>query len=283
MEINKQNSSENQQTGSFGSMLRQARERKKITIETVSEALFIKQRQLEALEAEDFNVLPQQTFCRAFAVKYGKYLGLDADTVSKSFDAAYPNEMKVKSAEDIDSPLRPMGTLHREGRRNIRFNPFLAVGIALVLGLAVFLFRTVIMAEDKQNAPKLSENNITSVEQQQGAALTNATNTTVTVSNGVVGASGSAINIENTPTTNDKSGTLLEFWVRGETTISVVDATGNTLLSGKQGRGGYTLNGKPPFSIEIDKVNNVSLDMNKQPIQIKDYAKNNKARFQISP
>lgn len=282
MEISTHNSLDNQQSGSFGSMLKQARERKKLTIEAVSEALFIKQRQLEALEAEDFNLLPQQTFSRAFAVKYGKFLGLDGDTVAKSFDAAYPNEMKVKSAEDIDSPLRPMGTLHREGRRNIRFNPFLAIGVALVIGLAMFLFRTVIMAEDKQNAPKLVENDITSVEQQQGAALTNTT--TATTNNSLVGASGSAINIDNnTPTTNDNSGTLLELWVRGETTISVVDATGNTLLSGKQGRGGYALNGKPPFSIEIDKVNNVSLDMNKQPVQIKDYAKNNKARFQISP
>ena len=68
-------------------------------------------------------------------------------------------------------------------------------------------------------------------------------------------------------------------FVKDTTKITIVDATGNTILDGDQARGSYQLTGQAPFQVNIDKASNVSLDLNKQPIKLSNYAQNDKANF----
>ena len=172
---------------SFGAMLQQARKAKQVSLETASAELFILKRHLQALESEDFSELPQVAFARGFAINYAKYLHLDPSTVASAFDTAYPNELKARSANNAESLLQPMGTLQRDTNSRIRFNPLLILGVIALIVLAVFLFRMVSNASRDSEVVAPVTEDITSVEQAQGAE--------VVTEDDSVGASGSALNL----------------------------------------------------------------------------------------
>lgn len=285
--------------GSFGKILRDARESKGLTLDQVSEALFIKTRQLQAIENEDFEGLPENAFSRGFVANYAKFLKLDYQQIVNKFDESYPEELKPTRLEDIEAPLRPMGTLQRdENSRRIKINPLLLIATLAVLALAMFLFKTVNKAETEVNSiPTQTEETISEQEQQQGASVTQNT--------AAIGSSGSALNLgvdsntdnqvtSNQATTNNSTqlstesvlqsaegNDSIEFWIRANTNVNVVDANGKQIMSGIHSRGGYTVKGTAPFKVNIENVENVKINLNKQPIKLAQYSKDNKANFEL--
>ncbi|WLP93595.1 helix-turn-helix domain-containing protein [Psychrobacter sp. M13] len=266
--------STNQSTAqkSFGVMLQNARKTKQMSLETVASELFILKRHLQALEDEDFAQLPQAAFSRGFAINYAKFLGLDPVQVANSFDNAYPNELKSRAMGNIESPLRPMGTLQRDSRSRIRFNPLLILAVIALIILAVLLFRMVTNAtQDTEEVTPISED-ITLSEQTQGAAIDELDTSSV-------GASGSALNLGG-----DVAATaILQFKLSDTASVGVIDANGNSLISGEQTQGSYQLSGVPPFNIVIDNINNVELIANQQPVALEQYATGQQASFALTP
>lgn len=259
--------------GSFGAMLQQARKSKQVSLDNAASELFILKRHLQALEDENFSELPQAAFARGFAINYAKFLGLDPVQVVSSFDAAYPSELKSPSVSNIQSPLRPMGTLQRDTHNRIRFNPLLIIAVVALIILAVFLFRMVSNAtKDSNQAPAPVSEDISAVEQAQGAAI-------ATQSNGV-GASGSALNLGGSEGMSDAS---LEVKLTDTATVSIIDASGSSLMNGSQTRGDYKLSGTPPFNIQIDNVDNVSLMLNQESVALDQYATDKQASFELTP
>lgn len=265
----------NQNVGSFGNRLKQARINKNLTLDNVAAELFILRRHLEAIEAEDFRSLPQIAFARGFVINYAKFVGLDPDEIADSFNRNYPDELKKKSVDDIESPLKPMGTLQREGRRAIRINPLLVLGLIGLIILAVFLIRTISNAKDAAQVETQDSalvDDLSDSEQSAGAAV----NTTVVSSGNDLQSSGSALSL------NAEDATL-DFRVTDTTPLTVVDATGKTLLTGEQGAGNYKLSGKAPFKVQIGNVSNVTLNLNGESIKLNDFAQNNQANFSLAP
>lgn len=282
---------------SFGAMLLQAREAKNLSLEEAAAELFILKRHLQALEQENFHALPQVTFARGFAINYAKYLGLDPHAVADSFDAAYPSELRSKAVGDIESPLRPMGTLQREGRAKIRFNPLLLLAVIGVIALAVFLLRMVTNASEETVEPTQAIETISPAEQAEGAYVPAAAasgvaignnnaaggnNTAANASGSALDASGSALDL-TASATSTADGSTLDFWVKDNTEITVTDANGNSLMSGVQSRGGYKLSGQAPFQIQVNDVANVDLNLNQQIVDLSKFATNNKASFTLAP
>lgn len=256
---------------SFGAMLKQARKAKQVSLEEASATLFILKRHLQALEDEDFSELPQVAFSRGFAINYAKFLDLDPNKVATAFDAAYPNELKARSTNNTESLLQPMGTLQRDNHSRIRVNPLLIIAVIALIILAIFLFRMVSNASrDNEGATPVSEE-VSASEQIQGAAIN-------TSSEGI-SASGSALNLgaetQGTATLNIKVSKASE--------ISITDVSGNSLMSGEQALGNYTLVGTPPFSIQIENIKDVSLLLNSAPIKLEAYATGNQAVFELAP
>ena len=257
--------------GSFGAVLQQARKNKQVTLDAAAAELFILKRHLEALESENFAELPQAAFARGFAINYAKYLGLDSAKIASSFDAAYPNELKAKSASNIDTPLRPMGTLQRDTHNRIRFNPLLIIGVIGLIILAVFLFRMVSNAsKENTQEPVSAVEDMSAIEQAQGAAINSDASS--------VGASGSALNLGDAATT-----ATLNLVLTSDAVVSITDASGNSLINGSQSAGNYDLSGMPPFNVQIDNIDNVSLMLNQQPVALDTYATDKKATFELAP
>jgi hypothetical protein len=66
-----------------GKRLREARTRRKLTLQEVEAATKIRGRYLQAIENEDWDALPGETYARAFIRTYGALVGLDGDRLAE--------------------------------------------------------------------------------------------------------------------------------------------------------------------------------------------------------
>lgn len=98
-----------------GTKLRDARTRRKLSLQDVEEETKIRARYLQALENEDWDQLPGDTYARAFIRTYGALLGLDGDRLAdeqrRARGAARPGERLPR----VDP--RPRKVTRRRGRR----------------------------------------------------------------------------------------------------------------------------------------------------------------------
>lgn len=76
----------------FGSRMRQARERRGVTLRTIAESTKISVSALEALERNDISRLPGGIFSRAFVRSYAAEVGIDPEQTVREFLAQFPHE-----------------------------------------------------------------------------------------------------------------------------------------------------------------------------------------------
>jgi cytoskeleton protein RodZ len=82
----------------FGAALRQARERRGVSLRQIAEATKISVPALEALERNEIARLPGGIFSRSFVRAYAREVGLDPEQAVRDFVARYPSE--DQGAED---------------------------------------------------------------------------------------------------------------------------------------------------------------------------------------
>src|SRR6185436_12543347 len=105
-------------SGGFGGKLRDARERRGISLRQIANATKISIGALEALERNDISKLPGGIFSRAFVRSYAVEVGLDPDATIQEFIAQFPNDSVIaghpgKDQEDhvaVESDRRTAGT-----------------------------------------------------------------------------------------------------------------------------------------------------------------------------
>ena len=151
---------------SLGSLLRETRRRRAVTLLDVSQATRINPAYLEALEAENWEVLPAPVYVRGFARSYGRFLGLDADLVRGLVPQDLPRPPELEPA----AGLRRSRTDHMQvSLPPLRPRPFALAAGAVVLGaLAVFgLFR---LLPDAASDPRDAASVATSPAGVEGAA-----------------------------------------------------------------------------------------------------------------
>jgi len=115
-----------------GSKLRDARNRRKLSLEDAEETTKIRARYLQALENEDWDQLPGDTYARAFIRTYSSLLGLDGDRLAdeqrRERGASRPGEQLPR----VDPRPRKVTRRRSQGRK---VPPRVITG--LVLGLVV--------------------------------------------------------------------------------------------------------------------------------------------------
>jgi cytoskeletal protein RodZ len=79
-------------SSSFGGRLREARERRGITLRQLANATKISVAALEALERNDISRLPGGLFSRAFVRAYAAEVGLDPEETTRDFMAQFPQD-----------------------------------------------------------------------------------------------------------------------------------------------------------------------------------------------
>src|SRR5207244_2907103 len=109
-------------TSDFGGKLREARERRGISLRQIANATKISVGVLEALERNDISRLPGGIFSRAFVRSYAVEVGLDPETTIQDFIAQFPHDSvtqghpKAEQIEDhevLESDRRTASTFIR--------------------------------------------------------------------------------------------------------------------------------------------------------------------------
>ncbi len=112
---------------SLGSYLRQERERRNTSLESVAKATRITLKNLEALERDEFHLLPATVFVRGFLRTYATHLGIDPKEVLTLYEAQ-ADFSRASPPKKID--LSP---------RKIR--PLAKIGLGvLALGILFYIF-----------------------------------------------------------------------------------------------------------------------------------------------
>ena len=119
----------------IGTTLREARVRRNLTLQQVEEDTKIRVKYLQAMENEDFDLMPGVTYAKAFLRTYSSYLGLDANVMLQEYVSrgAYHGEHEPFGGSSMLGAPRS----HR-GRNTVVFVAvicLLVLGVIYVLGL----------------------------------------------------------------------------------------------------------------------------------------------------
>ena len=87
-----------------GETLRAAREARGLTIQEAAQQLRLMNRQVAAMEAEDFASLGQPVFARGFLRNYARMLGLDVAAILRAMGGAQPEPVEVSATPPLVLP-----------------------------------------------------------------------------------------------------------------------------------------------------------------------------------
>ena len=244
-----------------GARLRDARLAKGASLEEAATVLKVKPRILEALEADDYAVLPEPVFVRGFMRRYAAWLALDADRIVACFESFYQAETgHAASAEARENPVRVISdisedrlrlrTARAKASRDWPIGGSLALTALLLAGL--WFWR-------QGGLPHLPVS----------AAASSPGTTTEQV----------LPNTFSVPVGNDR----LQLELSGDTGVEVRDAGGSLLATGAHHAGErLDLHGQSPFSIELSRAEAVRLTLNGEAINLSPYTVNGAVNFRLS-
>jgi cytoskeletal protein RodZ len=120
-----------------GNKLREGRSRRGLSLEEVEAETKIRVRYLQAIENEEWDQLPEDTYTRAFIRTYARFLGLDGDRLAeeqrRSRGAARPGERLPR----VDPRPRPVVRKRQRRRRGI--SPRVAAAAVTAAAVAALL------------------------------------------------------------------------------------------------------------------------------------------------
>jgi hypothetical protein len=119
----------------IGNSLREARLRQGLDFPEIEQATKIRGKYLRALEEEQFEVLPAQTYVKGFLRSYADYLGLDGQLYVDEFNSRY---VRGEFEEEEEQPFRPQ--VGGSGRGMGFQSKAVMLTVAVIAGLTVFTF-----------------------------------------------------------------------------------------------------------------------------------------------
>lgn len=152
----------------IGNALKNARLSKGISLEAAEESTKIRRKYLEALENDNFEVLPGKVYIKGFIKNYAIFLGLNPNTLI----SAYEEMVRVAPAENEDENERAEDKLTsiEKPRRSGIWK--IAAGLALA-GLAVYIYLPSLTGAGKKVTPPLpikQDNQVTQDKTNGGKA-----------------------------------------------------------------------------------------------------------------
>ena len=125
----------------FGGKLRQARERRGISLRQIAASTKIAAAALDALEKNNISKLPGGIFSRAFVRSYAVEVGLDPDETVKEFLERFDQE-PPPSAEAMAAAI-PEEEKHFEQRQRqaVKALGFGAILLVVLVAIGIFMYR----------------------------------------------------------------------------------------------------------------------------------------------
>lgn len=116
----------------IGSTLREARVRRNLTLQQVEEDTKIRVKYVQAMENEDFDIMPGPTYVKGFLRTYSEFLGLDPDVIVGEYRTREPRTV----ARVHEEPFGGVSTLGKPRGHRGR-NTIVIVAVVCLVVLAV--------------------------------------------------------------------------------------------------------------------------------------------------
>lgn len=289
---------ESQAGASAGALLRQARQSAGMDIAVLASALKVPVNKLQALENDDFAVLPDAVFARALASSVCRTLKVDPAPVLGQLPQGQAPRLvgdkdglnaKFKDPQDKAPPLRlPAAS------RGVS----LTVLVLLAAAAAVYFLPSGMLEFDLARAPAPAPAQAVVEASQENGAVSeaapgaeSAVSAQSPASDVPAAAPTAAVPAAAVPmvaaSVASAAGTvvasaLLEFRATAESWVQVRDAAGavvfeRTLKAGESAQAP----GKPPLSVVVGKVNATEVMVRGAPFDLSTVARENVARFEV--
>lgn len=239
-----------------GSLLRAAREARGLSIAEVTHSIKFSARQIEAVECDDFDKLPGNTFLRGIIRSYAKLLRLDAEPLLAMLgEQLPPADSEVHAPEDTGAKLPLTGE-----RRS--FVPLLA----LLLTLAAIVVALVSYFDWPNGAEKAKSTQAKAGQVQLPAVR--------------IEQPASAEVSSPSPLPPDSHELIFVFadksWVEVKDATQKIIFAQNNLAGTRQ-----VVSGKPPFDLVIGNASAVQLQYGEKQIDLRPYTKVEVARLSL--
>ena len=245
-----------------GAMLASLRAEHKLSVADVAQRLKYGARQIEALEAEEFDKLPGATLIRGMVRGYAKLLGTDPRPMLDALDRRYvPGE--------IDLDLRSKGApFAPSGRR----------GTWTYLGLSVLAFIVIagVLYEWRTGAlPRVQFSQVAAPEQPPGPR---PVETPVVPPEAPATAASAPQQADAAPPREGR----IQLQFGSQSWVEIREEDGRTLMSQLHAPGSRSVVvGRPPLSLVIGNAADVRLVYNDKPVDLKPYINIEVARLTL--
>ncbi|WP_246210911.1 RodZ domain-containing protein [Vogesella oryzae] len=270
----------------IGQQLRTAREAQGLSLLDVVDRLKLSPRQLEAIEAGQFDRLPGVTFVRGFVRNYARFLELDSDGLMALLDAQFP-PVKVEPAPVVAAVAEQRPA--RSGKNWLWLLPLLAAGG--VIGWLQFAKQTTSSSEPQalqlevQGASvPVVESSLPAAEQKAEASAMQAVAPVVAsapaVAAPVVAANPAPTASAPVAAAGEKS---VRLTTRQESWVEVSDAHGKKVIFGLLPAGSdKQATGVPPFKLTIGNAAQVDLAYDGAAVDLKSKIRGTTAKFELN-
>lgn len=266
-----------------GAILRAAREARGLSVQDAAQQLRLMNRQIVAMETEDFASLGQPVFARGFVRNYARMLGLDATAILQSMGGAQVEPVEVMQAPSLVLP----GKWFTSG--------WLIAGMVLLLLVTVLpigLYAWLSSDAEEVTRPVTQRSS-------PAAPVTPPATSTPSEPPGVVPAAPSNESVPPIVQPADVAPDALapapetvvapapikremRFEFADEAWLEVKDGTGQTLYRHMNLKGSnLVLAGQPPLELVIGNATQVRMTYNGRPLDLTPYINANVARFSL--
>ena len=260
-----------------GAILRAAREARGLSVQEAAQQLRLMNRQITAMENEDFASLGQPVFARGFVRNYARMLGLDAATILQAMGGAQAEPVEVTQTPPLILPSKWFTSR------------WLITGMLLLLLVTVLPIGLYAWLSSDTEA-------VTSPIPRNPPATAVAPPTTA--SNAVVATPPAAENVPPTAITGDATNPIaaptdaptapppmrreMRFEFADDAWLDVKDGTGETLHRQMNLKGSnLVLTGQPPLELVVGNAAQVRMSYNGRPLDLTPYINANVARFSL--
>ena len=156
-----------------GGALHAARENQGLTVHEIASRLRLSPKQIEAIEADNYATLPEPTIVRGFIRNYAKLLKIDAQPLLDAYVVIAPTAVPYEMA------VKPSSGMRMSNQEKSKSGRYAFAALALLLGVAIWLFYQHYVAKPSPTLPSASANSVDESAAGQNAVGDNATSTPV--------------------------------------------------------------------------------------------------------
>ena len=261
-----------------GASLRAAREAQGLSIQEAANHLRLMNRQIEAMETEDFGSLGQPVFARGFVRNYARLLGLDANVLLQTMGGANVEPVDIVQAPPVVLP----GAWFTS---KWLIAGLLALLLFTVVPIALYAWLSSDSEEVKRFLPQALQPPTTVAAPVSTPVMvepkTEPPIAKDSTAAGVGGMSATASTVAPAAT-QPAAKREMHFEFDDNAWVEIKDGTGRVLQQQMNSKGTtLELSGQPPISLVLGNAAQVRMTYNGRALDLKPYIDANVARFSL--